>query len=114
MSSVKPISATELKTIASQGKVLILDVRTDAEIERSGRVPGARSIPAIEVPKKARPESAEFDPVFKSAQTIVVYCGVGVRSAAVAESLVKLGYGDVRDLGRFSYWADAGLPVEKA
>lgn len=112
MPQVTPITATQLKDLATSSKVLILDVRSQNEIERTGIIPGARHIPAAEVPKKSRANSPEFDSAFQMAETIVVYCAMGARSSAVAEALVNQGYPDVRDLGKLSNWLDAGLPVK--
>ncbi len=43
---------------------------------------------------------------------IVVYCSVGYRSAAVAEQLAELGYGNVRNLRHSIFdWAERGLAL---
>lgn len=114
MPEVTQISAAQLKALQATGNVLILDVRSKAEVEKSGLVPGAVHMPAIEVQKKSRPSSVEFDPAFDKAKTIVVYCAIGARSSAVADMLVKQGYADVRDFSKFSNWTDAGFPVQSA
>ena len=113
MMTVTQIAPNELKTLIDAKKALVLDVRSNSEIERTGTIPGAICIPAVEVRRRARPDSNEFDPVFADAKTIVVFCAIGARSAAVAEVLVEIGYGDVRNLGKFSDWTGAGLPVAR-
>ena len=46
------------------------------------------------------------------AETLVLYCGGGYRSALVAESLQKMGYRNVRSMtGGFGGWKTAGLPT---
>ena len=45
---------------------------------------------------------------------IILYCGGGFRSALAAESLQKMGYGNVISMdGGFRAWVDAGLPLER-
>ena len=54
--------------------------------------------------------TAKFDP----AKTVVAYCASGGRSALVGKTLKDMGYADVRNLGGFKGWVDAGGQVEKA
>ncbi len=47
--------------------------------------------------------------------SIVVYCSVGYRSAAVADELATLGYTNIRNLHHSIFaWADQGLPMVNA
>jgi rhodanese-related sulfurtransferase len=45
---------------------------------------------------------------------VVCYCASGGRSALVGKTLKDMGYGNVRNLGGFKGWVDAGGSVEKA
>lgn len=45
---------------------------------------------------------------------IVLYCGGGFRSALAAESLQKMGYGNVISMdGGIRAWREAGYPLER-
>lgn len=106
------ISALDLMELQKSSNVLILDVRSAPEISKSGTIPGAVCIPAIDVFRKAQPTSVKFDARFSEADTIVVFCAVGIRSEAVAQTLRGLGYNNVRNMNRFAEWIDAGGDVQ--
>lgn len=76
-------------------RLLVLDVRT-AEEHAEGHIPGALLMPYDEIPLRF----AERD----KARPLVVYCRSGRRSAIAAESLRKLGYTRVYDLGGLESW----------
>jgi rhodanese-related sulfurtransferase len=100
------ISPKELKTLLTgPDRPLLLDVRQDWET-RLCRLENAVHIPIEEIELR----SGELDP----AGVIVVYCHQGVRSAAVAEYLRQLGFGNVRNLtGGLDLWArtvDPAMP----
>jgi rhodanese-related sulfurtransferase len=44
---------------------------------------------------------------------VILYCASGGRSALAGKALLDLGYKDVRNLGAFKDWAEAGGAVEK-
>lgn len=77
---------------ADRAKHLIIDVRTEAEWN-NGHLEGAVLIPYESIEKKIGAVSRD-----KSAR-IHVYCRSGRRSRIAMESLVRLGYKDVVNLG---------------
>ena len=94
---IDPAEAEQL-----QGKALFLDVREADEYEQ-GAIPGAMHIPRgyLEPQVEGR--------ITDHAQTIVVYCAGGVRSAFAAKTLGELGYPDVVSMaGGFNRWKDEG------
>lgn len=109
---VPSISPKEASALAEQGDVLIVDVREPAELEASGKAAGALHVPRGMLEFKADPTSAYHDAAFAPDKTVVLYCGSGGRAALAGKVLLDLGYRDVRNLGGFKDWADAGLPVE--
>jgi phage shock protein E len=99
---VKPgkVDGSTARALAAGG-ARVVDVRTPQEFA-SGHVPGAINIPYDEMGKRA----AEIGP---TTTRVVVYCRSGRRSAIAAETLGKLGYAQLYDLGTFSAWpTDAG------
>lgn len=77
---------------ADESNPLIIDVRTEAEWN-DGHIEGALLIPYESIGEKI--ESAAKD----KGRRIYVYCRSGRRSKIAKESLEKLGYKDVVNLG---------------
>jgi rhodanese-related sulfurtransferase len=110
---VPRINPEEAKGLVGRSDVLFLDVREPAEVAASGKVPGALAVPRGLVEFRADPASALHDKAFDRAKTVVAYCASGGRSALVGKTLKEMGYGNVRNLGGFKSWVDAGGEVEK-
>ncbi len=110
---VPRIAPEEAKALVGQADVVFLDVREPPEVAASGKVPGALAIPRGLVEFRADPASPMHDAQFDTAKTIVAYCASGGRSALVLKTLHDMGYSNVRNLGGFKGWVDAGGPVEK-
>ena len=69
-------------------------------------IPEAHNLQSAETTASAFPDYAE---------TIVVYCSVGYRSAAVAEDLASLGYQNVKNLRHSIFeWAERVYDLENA
>ncbi|HKI56765.1 MAG TPA: rhodanese-like domain-containing protein [Trueperaceae bacterium] len=84
----------------------VLDVRSRAEWDRSGHVPGATLIPVTDLPD----DLAALPPDLGT--PILVYCGVGTRGLYATLFLTLAGYRDVRNIaGGFRAWSTADLPV---
>ncbi len=111
---VPRISPDEAKGLVGRSDVLFLDVREPAEVTASGKVPGAVAIPRGLIEFRADRSLPAHDAAFDRAKTVIAYCASGGRSALVGKTLKDMGYTDVRNLGGFKGWVDAGGPVEKA
>ena len=92
------ISPQDLKARLGQADApMLLDVRQDWETQLC-RLPNAVHIPIEELELRVEELNAQDE--------IVVYCHMGVRSAAVAEYLRSLGFAKVRNLtGGVDSWA---------
>lgn len=112
--AVPAISPEDAKGLVGRADVLFLDVREPGEVAASGKVPGALAIPRGLVEFRADPASPLHDAAFDRAKTVVAYCASGGRSALVGKTLKDMGYANVRNLGGFKGWVDAGGPIEKA
>jgi rhodanese-related sulfurtransferase len=110
---VPRISPDEAKGLVGRPDVLFLDVREPGEVATSGKVPGALAIPRGLIEFRADRASPTHDAVFDRAKTVVAYCASGGRSALVGKTLKEMGYADVRNLGGFESWVNAGGRVEK-
>ncbi|MEG0053583.1 MAG: rhodanese-like domain-containing protein [Comamonas sp.] len=107
------------------GQAVMVDVRTDAEREWVGRVPGAVAVAWKQWPGMAA--NADFDSQLRAAvpdgQKVVLLCRSGVRSVAAAQRAATLGLeaynilegfeGDVDASGQRGHlggWRKRGLP----
>ena len=107
------------------GVAVLVDVRTDAEREWVGRVPGAVPVAWKQWPGMAM--NADFDAQLRAAvpqgQKVVLLCRSGVRSVAAAQRAAGLGIeaynilegfeGDVNaagQRGQLGGWRKRGLP----
>lgn len=107
------------------GEAVLVDVRTDAEREWVGKVPGAIAVAWKQWPGMA--ENASFDEQLRAAvpegKKVVLLCRSGVRSVAAAQRATGLGIeaynilegfeGDVNasgQRGQLGGWRKRGLP----
>lgn len=98
------VSNTVAKTQIDTIKPFLLDVRQANEYA-NGFIAGAVNIPIRELPAKM----AELP----KDRPILIYCGIGHRSAMAVPFLRGQGY-NVRSIqGGFKGWVDANLPVVK-
>ena len=111
--AVPRISGADAVKLAAQPGTVILDVREAHEVAASGHAPGAVTVPRGSLEFKADPGGANADPKLKGATTIIVHCAAGSRAALAGKLLKDMGYADVRNVGGFKDWVEAGGAVEK-
>lgn len=103
---VEELTADELAKRIERGRVVVLDVRPEAEY-LAGHIEGSRSIPYDRLPERAAelPKSRE----------IVAYCRgpYCVYATEAARLLEAKGYKVRRLHDGYPEWARAGLPVER-
>ena len=109
---VPHIRPQEAKELFGGTDVLFLDVREPNEVAASGKVPGALSVPRGLIEFRADPSSAMHDALLNRAKTVIVYCGSGGRAALAGMTLKEMGFSDVRNMGGFKGWVDAGGETE--
>ena len=111
--AVPRIGVHEAKQLVGKPNVVFVDLREPPEVAASGKVAGALAIPRGLIEFRADPESPLHDAAFDRAKTIITYCASGGRSALAGKTLKDMGYTDVRNLGGFKDWAEAGGEIEK-
>lgn len=109
---VPPITPEDAREMVEAGTALVVDVRDAPEVEASGLVSGAVHISRGMLEFRADPASPFHDDRLDPAKTVIVYCASGGRSALAGRALKDLGYQDVRNLGGFKTWVEAGGPVD--
>jgi rhodanese-related sulfurtransferase len=91
--------------------LLIVDLRSGEERERTGVIPGSKHVPYSVVPWRADQTSPSRDEELAGRRLCLV-CMHGESSSLAAASLVELGVhaGDL--IGGYEGWVEAGLPIE--
>lgn len=83
----------------------ILDVRETDEVEE-GIIPGALAL------QRGLLEKHVHEHLPDRTRPVFVYCSTGKRSALAADTLLRMGYAEVRNLGGgFERWRHMGLPI---
>ena len=92
------ITAQEAKQVMDENPdAIIIDVREQSEYD-AGHIPNATLLPLGQL------EALAAEALPDRNAPLLVYCRSGRRSKAGAESLVSLGYTDVRDFGGIIDW----------
>ncbi len=112
--AVPRISGAEAIALAGRPEVLILDVRDAAEVKTTGKAKGALAVSRGLLEFRADPEAPTHDAQFDRAKTIIIHCASGGRAALAGQTLKAMGYSDVRNLGGFKDWLEAGGEIEPA
>lgn len=110
---VPSISPEELKSIWGQDNVLVVDVRDAPELADTGKIQGALNVSRGMLEFRADETTPYHNEAFSKDKTVVLYCATGGRSALGGKALMELGYQDVRTLGAFKDWIEAGGAIEK-
>ena len=109
---VPSISPEELKIILGRDNVLVVDVRDAPELTDTGMVQGALNVSRGMLEFRADETTPYYNEAFSTDKTVVLYCASGGRSALCGKALMELGYEDVRNLGAFKDWVEAGGAIE--
>ena len=92
------ITAIDAKEIMdTETDYIILDVREQYEYD-AGHIPGAILIPYTEIENQAEEKLPDKD------KLLLVYCRSGRRSKIAAETLVELGYSNIKEFGGIIDW----------
>ena len=110
---VPKVTMEEAKTLVAGGNAVIVDVRDTAELAQTGKVRGALHIPRGSLEFRADADTSYHDPNLDPRKTVILYCAAGSRAALAGKVLKDMGYADVRNLGGFKDWADAGGETER-
>lgn len=103
MTGYKNIDVAGLQILLAEGRIRLVDVRTDAEIAR-GYIGGAVKLPLHLLPLRLHELDAGVPTVF--------YCQMGGRSAQAAAFAAAQGFTEAYNLqGGITAWAQSGAPI---
>jgi hydroxyacylglutathione hydrolase len=104
--AIRTVTVQQLCSLLDEGEeTSILDVRSEEELDKVGRIPGAQHIHITQLPE-------HLDDV-PGDGTIYVFCGSGLRSTLAASLLRRAGWRDlVIVLGGFAGWTSVRCPLD--
>ncbi len=109
MEKAAAVTPQELDALLKKGDVILLDVRQDSEIPILGRI--APKGKQVDIPR-GYVEIQAYSKIPNRDAKIVAYCGKGIRSAFVVNTLREMGYTNVSHLkGGAKAWKKAGFPT---
>jgi rhodanese-related sulfurtransferase len=109
---LRRVDPTEAAAAIAAGALLV-DIRSELQRDRDGRVPGAVFIPRNVLEWRCDPACPSCDERLTDLDgQLIVMCNEGYQSSLAAATLQRLGFRQATDLaGGFQAWRDAGLPV---
>ena len=110
--TIKECSVRDLHSNRS-AQTLLIDIREPAEYQR-GHIPGAILIPRGLLEFELLPAIERSGIAVEPEDChIVLYCGIGGRSALATKSLDDMGYRNVRSMdGGIVAWVEAKFPLD--
>lgn len=110
---IEGISPEDAATLLNDENSVLVDLRDPRELEREGRIPGAKHVTRGMLEFWIDPESPYHKPFFASGKTFVFFCASGWRSTLATKTAQDMGLSPVKHIvGGFTAWKSAGLPVE--
>ncbi len=107
-SKVKNVDAETFKNYLERTDVVLLDLRTDSEIARKGKIKGAKQIDFFK--KEAEKQILELD----KEKIYLIYCAGGGRSSDCGELMEKNGFKSIVNLDKgFDDWKKKGFETEQ-
>ena len=103
-------TAALARLIEEDPNLVLLDVRMPHEVKAMGHIDAPQQ---LNIPR-GWVEVQIINHVIDRDTPIVAYCGAGIRSAFVADTLRSMGFTNVRDYaGGFLGWQEKGMPVAR-
>ena len=112
---VEALSPAQLRAALNEstGSLLLVDVRDVREVKREGFIEGSLHIPRGMLEFWIDPDSPYYRREFDSAESLVLYCNKGWRSALSAHTLKRMGLDAVAHLaGGLENWKAEGGAVQ--
>jgi rhodanese-related sulfurtransferase len=112
-SKLRRLTPAETKAGMAHG-VTLVDIRSDAQREADGLIPGAVYVPRNELEWRLDPACAHRNPELAAIDArVALICNEGYQSSLAAATVASFGLGEATDvIGGFQAWRAAGLPVE--
>lgn len=111
---IETLSPEDAAALLGQSGVTFVDLRDPREIERDGRIEGARSCTRGMLEFWIDAASPYHKSWFATGDRFVFFCAGGLRSALATKTAQDLGLQPVAHIeGGFAAWRNAGFPINK-
>jgi len=90
--AVETLPAETAVQMLGRADVVFVDLREQAELEKSGKLRGAVAVPRGLLEFQADPASPTHVAALDPAKRLVLFCGSGSRSALAAKTLKDMGF----------------------
>ncbi len=102
---IEVVSPDQAAALLDDDEIIFVDLRDQREVERDGRIPGAKHVPRGMLEFWIDPESPYHKPFFASGKSFVFFCAGGWRSALATKTAQDMGLEPARHiLGGFTAW----------
>ena len=113
--NIETLSPNEVKTLYEKKEITLIDVRDIRELWKEGTIENSKHIPRGMLEFWLDPESSYYKTnKIKDMKKMVLFCGLGWRSALATKSLVDMGFINVAHVeGGFDALKKSGIKVVK-
>ena len=113
LKSIETLNSAEVKKLAENNEITLIDVRDIREIWKEGTVENSRHIPRGMLEFWLDPESTYYQAnKIKDVKKMVLFCALGWRSALATKSLVDMGFKNVAHVdGGFDALKKVGFKI---
>ncbi len=102
---VVSLTPAEVMNRLGEPGLVLVDLRDIRELKRDGRIPGSVHVPRGMLEFWVDPSSPYYKKQFDDAESLILYCNKGARSALAAQSLQRMGLEAVAHMiGGMSRW----------
>ena len=113
LKSIKTLKSDEVKKLADNKEITLIDVRDIREIWKEGTIENSKHIPRGMLEFWLDPESTYYQAnKIKDIKKMVLFCALGLRSALATKSLMDMGFKNVAHVdGGFDALKKSGLKI---
>ena len=105
--TVTTLTPAEVQDRLGEAGLILVDLRDIRELKRDGRIPGSMHVPRGMLEFWIDPQSPYYRKEFDQAESLILYCNKGSRSALAAQSLQTMGMESVAHMaGGVTRWKD--------
>ena len=113
LKSIKTLKSDEVKKLADNKEITLIDVRDIREIWKEGTIENSKHIPRGMLEFWLDTESTYYQAnKIKDIKKMVLFCALGLRSALATKSLMDMGFKNVAHVdGGFDALKKSGLKI---